>query len=324
MTFPEGPRDPRVRGDDVLVKKILVIKLSALGDFILALGSMAAIRRTHKDAHITLLTTRPFVDIAQRSGYFNEIIVDSRPKAFNVAGWLYLFKMLNRGNFTRVYDLQLNDRSAVYYRLMLKKPEWSGVIKGASHFYANPDWRQMHAFARHKTMLAELGMEVSIPDLSWMKSDVEFFGLKKPYVLLVPGSAPTWPEKRWPAIRYGALGFKLIKQGYDVAVLGTSAEAEVIERVLKSGPGIIDLSGKTSLYDIATLARGAAAAVGNDTGPTHLIAMSGCPTIALFSGASHPELSAPVGDAVTIIQSDDLNDISLDDIMKNFKPRVVA
>ncbi|MDI1228872.1 MAG: glycosyltransferase family 9 protein [bacterium] len=305
-------------------QRILVIKLSALGDFILAMGSMAAIRRTHKDAHITLLTTRPFVDIAQRSGYFNEIIVDSRPRIFNVAGWLYLFRMLNRGNYDRVYDLQLNDRSAVYYRLMLKKPEWSGVIRGTSHFYANPEWRQMHAFERHKTMLAELGMEVSIPDLSWMKSDVEFFGLKKPYVLLVPGSAPSWPEKRWPAIRYGALGFKLIKEGYDVAVLGTSAEEEVIERVLKSGPGIIDLSGKTSLYDIATLARGAAGAVGNDTGPTHLIAMSGCPTVALFSGASHPELSAPVGNSVTIIQSDNIDDISLDDVKKNLKPRDAA
>lgn len=307
-----------------MAQRILVIKLSALGDFILALGAMAAVRGAHPQAHITLLTTRPFVDIAQRSGYFNEIIVDSRPKMFNVAGWLYLFKMLNRGNFTRVYDLQLNDRSAVYYRLMLKKPEWSGVIKGASHFYANPDWRQMHAFQRHKAMLAELGMEVSIPDLSWMKSDIEFFGLKKPYVLLVPGSAPTWPEKRWPAIRYGALGFKLIKEGYDVAVLGTSAEAEVIERVLKSGPGIIDLSGRTSLYDIATLARSAAGAVGNDTGPTHLIAMSGCPTVALFSGASHPELSAPVGGSVTIIQSDNIDDISLDDVKKNLKTRDAA
>jgi ADP-heptose:LPS heptosyltransferase len=170
-------------------------------------------------------------------------------------------------------------------------------------------------------MLAELGIEVKIPDLSWMASDVTLFGLKKPYVLLVPGSAPAWPEKRWPAIKYGALALKLMRSGYDVAVLGTAAEEEIMERIGKSAPGIHNLCGKTSFYDIATLARGAAGAVGNDTGPTHLIAMSGCPTIALFSHASHPELSAPTGDAVTVIQSDRLDDVSVDDVMKNFHPR---
>lgn len=302
-------------------ERILVIKLSALGDFIIALASMAAIRKHHKNAHITLLTTRPFVDMAQRSGCFNDIIIDSRPPAWNVPGWIYLFRMLNNGRFTRVYDLQLNDRTGVYYGLFLKKPEWSGVVKGASHFYANPDWRQMHAFDRHKTMLAELGIEVEAPDLSWMKSDVSLFGLKKPYALLVPGSAPSHPEKRWPDIKYGAAALKLIKDGYDVAVIGTHAEKEVIDRVVKSAPGVRDLSGKTSLYDIATLARGAAAAIGNDTGPTHIIAASGCPVVALFSGSSHPELSAPVGPAVTVIQSDDIADISVDDVMKRLSAR---
>ena len=306
------------------MEKILVIKLSALGDFILAMGAMEAIRKHHPEAHITLLTTRPFVDMAQRSRYFDAIEVDTRPAFYDLPAWLKLARFFNRGKFTRVYDLQLNDRTKFCYRLFLKKPEWSGVVKGAKLFYANPQWRQMHAFARHKTMLAELSITVKIPDLSWMTVDVSLLGLKKPYVLLVPGSAPTWPEKRWPAIKYGALGLKLMRMGYDVAVLGTAAEQEVIDRVVKSCPGIHDLCGKTSFYDIATLARGAAGAFGNDTGPTHLIAMSGCPTMALFSRASHPELSAPVGDAVTVIQSDTLDDVSVDDVMKNFKPREEA
>ena len=303
------------------MEKILVIKLSALGDVILALGAMEAIRRHHKGAHITLLTTRPFVDIAQRSGYFDAIETDTRPLFYHLPAWVKLFRFFNGGGFTRVYDLQLNDRTKVYYRLFLKKPEWSGVIRGASHFYANPQWRQMHAFERHKAMLAEIGMAVAVPDLSWMAADVTLLGLKKPYILLIPGSAPAHPEKRWPALKYGALALKLTREGNDVAVLGTAAEQDVIERIVKSCPAACDLSGRTSLYDIATLARGAAGAVGNDTGPTHLVAMSGCPTIALFSGVSHPDLSAPVGDSVTVIQSERIDGISLDDVMKNFKPR---
>lgn len=302
-------------------QRILVIKLSALGDFLLAMGAMAAIRQHHKNAHITLLTTRPFVDLAQRSGYFNDIIVDSRPKAFNVAGWLYLFRMLNRDKYDRVYDLQLNDRTGVYYRLMLKKPEWSGIARGASHFYANPEWRQMHAYARHKAMMAELGIDIAYPDLSWMKSDISLFAMKKPYVLLVPGSAPSHPEKRWPAVKYAALALKLIRDGYEVALIGTSAEEDVIDRVLHVAPAAKSLCGRTSLYDIATLARGAAGAVGNDTGPMHVIALSGCPVVSIFSGTTDPNLSAPVGASVTVIQADPVEGITVEDVLKNFHPR---
>jgi len=307
-------------------ERILVIKLSALGDFILALGAMAAIRRHHKHAHITLLTTRPFLDIAQRSGYFNDIIIDPRPKFYEFQGWYFLFKRFNQENFARVYDLQLNERTKIYHRLFMKAPEWSGVIPGSPLFYPNPEWRNMHAFKRHQEMLKLAGIdEVRLPDISWMTTDISLFKIKPPYILLIPGSAEAHPEKRWPAMRYGALGLKLMRDGYTVAVLGTKAEADVIERVVKSCPGITDLSGQTSLYDIATLARFAAGAVGNDTGPTHLVSLAGCPTVALFcTAASNPDYSAPVGKSVQVIQADDLNDVSVDAVYQNFKPRASA
>jgi ADP-heptose:LPS heptosyltransferase len=302
-------------------ERLLVIKLSALGDFILALGAMEAIRRHHPQAHITLLTTAPFADIAGRSGYFDAVGVFPRAPLYDLPEWSKLFRFLNTGSFSRVYDLQLNGRTKLYYRLFRKKPEWSGVVAGASHFYANPAWRQMHAFARHKAMLAELGLEARMPDLSWMAADTALFGLKSPYVLLIPGSAPSRPDKRWPALKYGALALKLMREGYDVALLGTEAEHDVISRILKAAPGAKDLSGRTSLYDIAALARGAVGAVGNDTGPSHLIALCGCPLLALFSGASSPEFSAPVGPAVSVIQSENLEDVSVEDVMKHFSPR---
>jgi ADP-heptose:LPS heptosyltransferase len=305
-------------------EKILVIKLSALGDVVLALGPMAAIRKAHPKAHITLLTTKPFVDIAQRSRCFDAIEADARAPFWNVAEWLRLFRFLNGGHFARVYDLQMNDRTKAYYHLFLKKPEWVGHVKGASHFFDKEELLKLHAFERHKLMLGKLGIPVDIPDLSWMSADVSLFGLKNPYVVLIPGSAPQHPQKRWPALKYGALALKLVRHGYDVAVLGTAAERDVVERIMKSCPGAHDLSGRTSLYDIATLARGAAGAIGNDTGPTHLVAMSGCPTMALFSGSTDPARSSPVGPAVTVIQSDPIDDITVDDVMKNFKPRAAA
>ncbi len=311
---------PCVPAHNTTPQNILVIKLSALGDFMLALGAMEAIRRHHKDAHITLITTKLFVDMATRSGYFNDVWVDARPRLFDLAGWWALRQKLNSRRFDRVYDLQMNDRTRIYYHLMSHKPEWSGVIKGQSLCYSNPGWRQMHAFERHKAVLKLAGIDVPLPDVSWMASDISFFEPPKPYVLLVPGSAPQHPQKRWPALRYGALAHKLNLQGYNVAVLGTKAEAEAIDRIKKTCPSIHDLSGRTSLYDVAALARGAAAAIGNDTGPTHLVSLAGCPTVVLFSGASDPARSAPLGD-VGIIQSDDLNDVQVSDVMGQLKLR---
>lgn len=307
-----------------MAERILVIKYSALGDFILALGPMQAIRKTHPQAHITLITTKLFYDMAQRSRWFDEIWVEGKPKWYDVAAWINLAKRLNAGKFDRVYDLQMNDRTKIIYRLFSKKPQWSGVIKGSPLFYPNPDWRAMHALERHREILKVAGIEqVPLPDLSWMKTDVSILGLKRPYVLLIPGSAPTRPEKRWPPLRYGALALKLIQEGFDVAVLGTAAERDVIEKIIKACPAARDLSGRTSFYDIAALAMDAAACVGNDTGPTHLCSMTGCPTVALFSAASDPKQSAPVGD-VTVIQSDDLNDVTVGDVMKVLQFRKAA
>ena len=298
-------------------EKILVIKLSALGDFILALGAMEAIRNHHKKAHITLLTTMPFLDIAERSGYFNEIIIDSRPKFYEIFQLYSLFRCFNESCFTRVYDLQLNDRTRFYHFMFLKKPEWSGVIKGSFLFYANSNRHNFHAFTRHQEILKVAGIEMRLPDIEWMQSDTSLFGLKKPYILLIPGSAPSHPEKRWPALRYAALGLKLIREGYDVAVIGSKIDANAISRVVKGCSGIVDLSGKTSLYDIASLARFAAGVVGNDTGPTHLAALAGCPTVTLFcTRSSNPEQSAPVGKSVRIIHAETLKDVSVTDVYK--------
>lgn len=301
--------------------RILVIKLSALGDFILALGAMEAIRRKHPDAHITLLTTRLFTDMAQRSRYFDEVWTERRAKFWDVKAWYALARKLNAGNFSRVYDLQMNDRTKVYRALFLKKPEWSGVIPGGPLSYVNPEWKEMHAFKRHQEVLKLAGIDVGLPDISWMDTDVSLLKPKSPYILFIPGSAPRHPQKRWPAVKYGALARKLMQEGYQVAALGTAAEADVIANIRKACPDVIDLSGRTSFYDIAALARGAAGAVGNDTGPTHLVALAGCPVVVLFSTrVSRPERSAPVGD-VQVIQSEDLNDVGVDVVLGGLKPR---
>jgi ADP-heptose:LPS heptosyltransferase len=71
--------------------KILVIKLGALGDFVLALAAMKHIRNAHPKAKITLLTTPPYAALAKASGYFNRVETDGRPE-----GWQDTLAMISR------------------------------------------------------------------------------------------------------------------------------------------------------------------------------------------------------------------------------------
>jgi ADP-heptose:LPS heptosyltransferase len=302
--------------------KILVIKLGALGDFIQAFGPMAAIRSHHPEAHITLLTTTPFENFAEQSKYFNDIWIDERPKFFNIKGWRALKNKLNAGKFTRVYDLQNNNRTAFYLKLFSQKPEWVGAAPGASHRNNSAQRRAGHAFDGHMQTLALAGIkDVRIDTLDWMDANITYFPLKKPYVLLAPGSAPQHPHKRWPAQHYGRLAQILAQSGYQPIILGSAVENEIASAILQACPESLNLAGQTSLPQIAALARGAAGAIGNDTGPMHLIAATSCPCIALFSGFSDKIKHAPRGADVQILQQQDIGSILPEEITQMFRPR---
>ena len=298
-------------------QRILVIKLSALGDFVQAFGPFQAIRRAHPAAHVTLLTTRPFVPLAEASGWFDAVLVDSRPKPWQLGALLDLRKTLRDGRFQRVYDLQTSDRSSGYRRLIGngRQVEWSGIAPGCSHPHDNPRRDQMHTMDRQAEQLRLAGIaEVPPPDLSWMETDTSRFALEDPYVLLVPGGAPHRPEKRWPGTRYAQLARFLVAGGVTPVVIGTASEAAEAEAVAAISSRAVNLVGKTSLFDIAALARKAAGAVGNDTGPMHLIAAAGCPSVVLYSHASDPALCGQRGPLVDILRREDLGALEEEDV----------
>lgn len=298
-------------------ERILVIKLGALGDVILALGPFAAIRRHHRNAHITLLTTPAFAGFLESSPYFDEIWSEARVPPWNPAGWMALRRRLRGGAFERVYDLQTSDRSGWYFCLLGpgQRPEWSGIAPGCSHPHANPRRDFMHSIERQNEQLAMAGIEqVPDADLSWMEADIGRFGLTGRYVLLVPGGAPHRPAKRWPADRYAALAMYLVTAGVQPVLLGTAAEADIAREIAGTCPGVRDLTGETAIPDLAVLARGAAGAVGNDTGPMHLIAAAACPSVVLFSGESDPALTAPRGRSVTVLRGADLAALSVESV----------
>jgi ADP-heptose:LPS heptosyltransferase len=294
------------------VNRILVIRLGAMGDFVQSFGPFAAIRAHHPEARITLLTTRPFVALAERAPWFDAVLVDRRPAWWNAIGLLRLSRILREFDF--VYDLQTSARSSRYFRLA-GQPRWSGVAPGCSHPHANPRRDAMHTRERQRDQLEMAGITAFPPPaLDWLM-DRPAVALPDRPVLLVPGAAPHRPRKRWPAERFGALAVRLARSGYAPVVVGTRAETPLAATIRAACPGALDLTGRTAIADLAGLASRSCLAVGNDTGPMHLAAAIGCPCLVLFSAESDPALTAPRGPDGSwpkLLRVDDLATLAVD------------
>lgn len=301
-------------------ENILVIKLAALGDFLMGFAAFSAIRAHHPKAKITLLTTKNFSALAARSGWFDEIQIDTRPKISDLGGWIKLRAQLRAGDYSRVYDLQTSGRSMLYGRLFWpdKIPEWCGHAPFATHRHMpGPVRNAMHAWDMRREQLRIAGiLDTPLPDLSWLDADISRFHLRERFALICAGASPTRPRKRWSAGGYAAVCNYLLSQNITPVLLGADAEEEINAEISVAAPGTVNLTGRTDLFDIAALARRAAGAIGNDTGPMHLIAACGCPTLSLFSGDSLPSHSRPVGAQTAFLQRDDLNDLRADEVVK--------
>jgi ADP-heptose:LPS heptosyltransferase len=275
------------------VRRILVIRLGALGDFVLSFSPFAAIRAHHAGAHVSLLTTPPFAEPAKRAPWFDAVLVDWRPSWWNLPG-LWNLRSRLRG-FDLVYDLQTSSRSSGYF-VLAGRPQWSGIAPGCSLPHDNRGRDSMHTLERQRDQLAMAGIdEFPPPALDWLTEAPPRFELPERYAILVPGAAPHRAAKRWPAERFGALGKHLVARGNLPIVVGTRREAPLAEVIRRTCPEAVDLTGRTTITDIAAISARAAIAIGNDTGPMHLAAAVGCRSVVLFSAASDPALTAPRG-----------------------------
>lgn len=295
---------------------ILVIKHGALGDIVLATGAFKAIREAFPDADIVVLTSSAYATLLAQSPYFNEIWSDRRPKITDREGVRHLKTMFRSRPWDWVFDLQTSTRSTWYQWLFERPwPNMSNISRWSSHGFRDKHRMTYHAWERTRRQLAIAGIEVGQPDLSWLSEDISNLRPVGRYALLVPGGAAHRPEKRWPAEQYAALAQEMVQQGIIPVLIGTDAESAVILSIANRVPRAVNLCGKTSIAQLATLAREATLAVGNDTGPMHIIASAGCPSTVLFGPASNPNLSAPIGPSVTTLHEQNLAELPVDRVL---------
>jgi ADP-heptose:LPS heptosyltransferase len=176
----------------------------------------------------------------------------------------------------------------------------------------------MHTIDRQAEQLRQAGIaDVPAPDLAWLPpaaAAAARFGIEGPFALLAPGGAAHRPGKRWPAVSYAALASWLNDGGTRPVLVGGADESAIHDAVTSACPEALSLAGKTGLVDVAALARGARVAVGNDTGPMHLAALAGCPSVVLYSHHSDPALCGQRGAAVTILRRQPLDALAVDEV----------
>lgn len=293
--------------------RVLVIRLGALGDLVQCFDAFQAIRAHHPGAETILLTKPAFAGFGRSMPWFDQVWEDPRSRSP-----LHYWRMRSRlrgAGLSVVYDLQNKPRTRLYRQLMGpgRKARWSGLLPGAD--WPVPDVAGRHNHDRYMAQLAAAGVpDMGPADLSWLRGDLAGLLPEGPFVLLVPGCSPHLPHKRWPAEGYAALARRLKGLGLTPVLVGTGADKEAADAIALAFPGVVDLVGRTSLGQLASLARLAKATVGNDTGPVFLTAALGCPTLMLMSHHTDPARSAPWGPRAAWLKRDDLSSLGMGDV----------
>lgn len=321
MTRPLGNRT-----NTAMAGRILIIKHGAFGDLVQGLDACQAIRQAHADAEILLMTSPAHAAFARAMPWVDRVWLDDRPSALRPLGWWAIRRRLVKEGFDRVYDLQCSPRTARYFRLMprSRRPQWVGAARGCSH--PNPDFSG-RALSNRQKMAAQLATagiaEPAAADLSWLSAQVTQFALPHRFALLIPGCSPHLPHKRWPADHYGRLARSLDERGLPCVVTGTGVDQDAADQLCRMAPGALNLCGRTDLFELAAVARGAAFAVGNDTGATFLASAVGTPTLMLMSHHTDPAVSAPWGPGARWLKRTHLADLpvqAVEDDLRALEP----
>lgn len=318
---------------------MLVIKLSALGDFVLALGAMRAVREFHPTARITLLTTPPFEEFAKLCPYFDAVETDGRPEGMKATA--ALISRVRKVRYDIIYDFQTSGRTRNYFTALArsgKGPLWSGHHEKSAFFHDNPARAGMHSIDRLAEQLEVAGVApqgrwpgrgAPVPDLGWVRPRLSntprlnpaYFGLTPPYMLLIPGASAHREAKRWAAANYAELARRVADLGITPAIIGSKAEGQIAIEIVRLEPRAKSLVTRTDLFQIVTLAETALFVIGNDTGPMHMATLAGAPGIALFAlNESNPDHSAPRGPRTVIVNSaPTLQELSVDDVWQSLR-----
>ncbi len=282
------------------MKAILIVRLGSLGDLVHALPAASALRQAYPDARIDWLVDevhREFLELVP-------VLTSTVPlRARTAAAWLEVRRALRARHYDVALDFQGLLKSAALARLsgatrVIGFDAAAARESAAAWFYTErqPGGEGGHVIEKNLALVRALGVsadtrafplrDVDSPALAALRAR----GLDR-FALLNGGAA--WPNKRWPADRFGRLAAWLRERhGLNSVVLWGPGESELAHAIAAESFGAALVAPDTRVADLVALSRTARLMVSGDTGPTHIAAAVGTPVVALF-GPTNPRRNGP-------------------------------
>jgi lipopolysaccharide heptosyltransferase I len=295
--------------------RILIARLSAIGDCIQTMPLACALRDRYPAAHITWIVEPAAAPLVNAVSAVDRVIVAPKGFALSLQSLRRLRNELRREPFDIAFDPQGLTKSGIAAWLS-GAPNRIGFTRPRAR-ELNP-WFQthrIHSLAVHRIdsyleLLKAVGIErpkirfgLQIPPAAEQFAD-ELAArpeLKRGYVVLNPGAG--WDSKRWPPERLAEVARSLAHRGLPALVtFGGKRERAWAEEIVATASGAALLAPETSLLQLAAILRRAKLFVGSDTGPLHLAAAVGTPCVALF-GASPGAACGPHGPGHIVLQA---------------------
>ncbi len=278
--------------------KILILKPSSLGDVIQALPVLRLIKKRYPESEVYWWISASLLPLLEKDPDLSGLFTFERHRWLRPRFWRDLFVTVRQARslaFDYTIDLQGLARSGIFgwfanARLAIGLEDSREGAPGFYDLLAPHPACATHAVDRYLRVLSLIDVPVHW-DFAWLpvqKEAAEAVRQKwRPkevrWVVLAPGAR--WPNKRWPAQYYAELVRRLANDHADIrfAILGGAEEADWAERIAQaSTERCMNLTGKTSLWEMIEWIRLSALMVSNDTGPMHIAAALGKPVVAVF------------------------------------------
>ncbi|MCI0515922.1 glycosyltransferase family 9 protein [candidate division KSB1 bacterium] len=305
-------------------KKILIIKLRAIGDVVLSTIVIPNLRAAFPTAGIDFLTEPPATEVVIGNPALNQVISLDR-RAWQTLPWprrfaenYRLIRKLKGARYDLVFDFFGNPRSALL-TWFTRAPwrvgyNWRGR-QWAYNVVVPSRAAWVHEAEFHLDALSALGIPIVSRELyfpiasanePWVQAFLEQHRLASTFLVGINISGG-WAAKKWPLEKFAALGDQLV-QDYQAKILifwgpGEREDALKLTRLMQFPAVLIP---PTSLNQAAALIRQCRLLISNDSGPMHIAAALKIPTVGIF-GPTNAQLQGPYGDIHEIAQKTDLN-----------------
>jgi len=298
--------------------RILIIRLSAMGDVIHGIPVLHALRTAMPQAFLGWVVSGRNGDLLEGHSDLDQLIRISRRWWRSPREVLDLRRQLREQPFDITIDLQGLSKSAVVARLSgaPRRIGYAGKLGREISTWLNNELVEVdtpHVIDRYLAILKPLGIEnppvgFNLPeqaaDAEFAQQSCQALELQpNKFAIVNPGAG--WVSKQWPAERYGELAARLWqkKRLRSLAVWAGDAELQQAQTIVHSSTGGAVLAPATTMQQLASLARHARLFIGSDTGPLHLAVAVGTPSISLH-GTSLAEQTGAYGNQNRRLQAE--------------------